>query len=80
MLLDGAQTVGVILASALLLPSFWQKGCEYEGPVDAARRIGVRTVRSRYGHFGLTNQRRQRWWSRADVFVPAEKSAYANEE
>jgi hypothetical protein len=32
MLLDGAQTVGVILASALLLPSFWQKGCEYEPP------------------------------------------------
>jgi len=28
MLLDGAQTVGVILAPALLLPSFWQKGCE----------------------------------------------------
>jgi len=27
-LLDGAQTVGVILAPALLLPSFWQKGCE----------------------------------------------------
>jgi hypothetical protein len=38
MLLDGAQTVGVILASALLLPSFGQRGASLMPVIDAARR------------------------------------------
>ena len=30
--------------------------------IDAARREAPKIVGSRYGHSGLTNQRRQRWW------------------
>jgi hypothetical protein len=30
--------------------------------IDVARREAPDVVKSRYGHSGLTNQRRQRWW------------------